>query len=284
MEVIKTAAARRFSQQRPTRVSIFDRPRLVGELICLEPGQSEHGRTHPASDEVYFVLEGRASIEVGGQVHELEAQDTILVPPGVEHGIVNLGPGLLTVLSIVGPKPTRAGEVRLPRPAPVREARPPLPERPEAGAGRPFVERWPRRGPPRGRPGAPRPAAGGRPVRERRLAGAVGGRGAPRYPRAEGAPAREGAPPQRGAPRYPRAEGAPAREGAAPRGRPGVAGRPAGPRQERGRRPAGGMGGAGGRQGGGGRGGGARPRPPRSAGRSAPPARGRSGPRTSERR
>src|SRR4051794_2173299 len=114
MEVFRIADSRRFSPERATRVSLFDRPRLVTEIVCLEPDQELQLRENSVSDELYFVVEGHAAVRVGMQAAELDAQEGILVPPGVKHSISNPGPGRLTVLVLVAPKPTRSAEVYAP--------------------------------------------------------------------------------------------------------------------------------------------------------------------------
>src|SRR5262245_35608926 len=114
MEVFRIADSRRFSPERATRLSLFDRPRLVTELVCLEADQELQLRENAVSDELYFVVEGHAAVRVGVQAAELDAQEGILVPPGVTHSIRNPGPGRLTVLVLVAPKPTRSAEVYAP--------------------------------------------------------------------------------------------------------------------------------------------------------------------------
>jgi translation initiation factor IF-2 len=277
MDIVRTGEARRFSRQRPTHVSLFDRPRLVGDLLCLEPDQRDEPRTYPASDAVYFVLEGHAQIDLGSHSQDLGPEDTVVVPPGIAHRIANPGPGRLTLLAIVGPKPTRAGEVRLPRPS--RPSARPRPARQETGEWQPPPEETSGREerPRPTRPAGLRPArpAGQRPGGFSRPAGRPGGGGSGRS--GTGRPQRPagsvGRPRSPGAglgrprpagdtgtgPRWPRPAGGAGTRPASPR-RPGA--RPGPPRP------------------GGGPGRGA-PRPPSSAGRSGPRGRGRSGPRTS---
>ena len=214
MDVVNLRRQRRFLRERPLRLNLFDRARLVGELVCLEPLQQEARRTHEASDVLYLVIEGKARLRAGPRIEDLEELDAVLVPPGVEHFLHNPGPGQLTALAMVAPKPARATEVRLPRdrapfrrPAgasrrdegPIeggeREARPfsrPRPpyQRPSTPAfrdDRPQGERPRSRGPAReeearpedgSRP--PRPFARPRPAADRRGSGPSGPRG-PRF-------------------------------------------------------------------------------------------------------
>jgi quercetin dioxygenase-like cupin family protein len=168
MDVINIGRSRRFLKERPIRVTLFDRPRLVCDLICLEAGQTEKRRGLDTSDSLYVVVEGTARLTSGAQIEELQAQDAALIPPGVDHTIENNGSERLTVMALVTPKPARAGEVRMPvegRPRrPLREEpyeRPQqaesIAEAPRERPQRPFTPRPPR--------GGDRPYRGQRPAR-----------------------------------------------------------------------------------------------------------------------
>ncbi len=283
MEIVNIAEARRFSRDRPTRVAIFDRPRLVCDLVCLEPGQQEARQQHSSSDELYLVVEGKAQVRVGAQPGVLEPNDVLLVPPGVDHTISNPGPGRLVLMVMIAPKPGRTSEVKLPAPPefPVREGAPGRDRREQ----RPFREGAARRDRREERPA--REAVPGRGRREERP-GREGAGGREREER----PARfDSRPPRSGPGTRPRSS-APRAGGGRPRpqGRRGAQDEPAATesaRAPRGRRPA-----TGGRSGAP-RSSGERPAPPgkrqspfRNArrGPGGPPGRrgpGRSGPRPS---
>jgi Cupin domain len=153
MDLVNISRSRRFLRERPIRVNLFDRPRLVCDLLCLEAEQTEKRRGLATSDSLYVVMEGKARLTTGLQVEELEEQDAALVPPGVDHTIENTGPGRLTVMALVTPKPSRAAEVRMPA-----EGRPRRTYADEDGGSARYTqsrestdgeERSPRRPPPR---------------------------------------------------------------------------------------------------------------------------------------
>ncbi len=165
MDLVNIGRSRRFLRERPIRVNLFDRPRLVCDLICLETEQTEKRRGLTTSDSLYIVIEGKARLESGLQIEELEEQDVALIPPGVDHTIENVGPGRLTVMALTTPKPSRAGEVKMP-----------VQGQPQSRAfrddGDDSPARYPRRdredGPPRERPERPRRGFDGPPPRDRR--------------------------------------------------------------------------------------------------------------------
>jgi mannose-6-phosphate isomerase-like protein (cupin superfamily) len=55
----------------------------IGVYVLVAP---EPDRQQPhEDDEVYYVLEGRGTLEVEGEAHELEEGQAIFVPAGAEH-------------------------------------------------------------------------------------------------------------------------------------------------------------------------------------------------------
>lgn len=318
MDLVNIGRSRRFLRERPIRVNLFDRPRLVCDLICLEAEQTEKRRGLTTSDTLYLVIEGLARIQTGPQIEEMVEQDAALIPPGVDHTIENIGPGRLTVMVLVTPKPSRAGEVRMPVEGQPRRRS----YSDDDGEG---SSREPRRdredGPPRDRDRPERPRRGfdGPPPRDRRpprptvnreVRGERETEGPAWFPRPKPAWRPRGAPPAGAGRRGPgRPSGPPRGRGGPPSGPRGRSERPEGERNEssagpRGRTdraagsgprpPSGGRARTGPPRGGpprGGRGsspsrpdrqGGSRGRPPPR--RNARPAPGRNGPKTSTRR
>ena len=148
MDVVNLSRSRRFLRERPMHVTLFDRPRIVCDLLCLEGHQTETRRGNAASDMLFVVIEGAARIRTGSQSEELQEMDAVLVPPDVDATIENTGAGQLVVLVTVTPKPTRAAEVRVPgeRPPVARTPRGPrLGDRDITRGGERSSERSPQR-------------------------------------------------------------------------------------------------------------------------------------------
>jgi mannose-6-phosphate isomerase-like protein (cupin superfamily) len=53
----------------------------------LAGGQATTRHYHAASEEIYFVLEGRGRMELDGEVREVGPGDAVLIPPGAWHQI-----------------------------------------------------------------------------------------------------------------------------------------------------------------------------------------------------
>lgn len=57
----------------------------------LPAGISTTRHFHKLSEEIYFILEGSALVEVNGQTREVGVGDAILIPPGSWHTITARG-------------------------------------------------------------------------------------------------------------------------------------------------------------------------------------------------
>jgi mannose-6-phosphate isomerase-like protein (cupin superfamily) len=54
---------------------------------ALEPGSATTRHYHRLSEEIYFILEGEACIEINGETRDVTRGDAILIPPGDWHQI-----------------------------------------------------------------------------------------------------------------------------------------------------------------------------------------------------
>jgi len=69
----------------------------------LSPGQKTERHFHPRAEEIYFVLRGRALMEVDGQTRELKEGDAVAIPSGAKHHVENIGDGELEFLCCCAP-------------------------------------------------------------------------------------------------------------------------------------------------------------------------------------
>ena len=96
---------RRFDAAKMTKVTLFESPRLLLGLNCLEPGQSQTLHTHTDQDKFYFVLEGEGEFTVGREVSVHGPGCAIWAPAGVTHGVNVAGDQRLVVLVGIAPAP-----------------------------------------------------------------------------------------------------------------------------------------------------------------------------------
>ena len=85
--------------------TLFQSPRLLLGLNCLEPGQTQHAHTHADQDKFYFVIEGQGTFVVGAETSEAGAGMVIWAAAGVDHGVTNRGDARLVLLVGIAPAP-----------------------------------------------------------------------------------------------------------------------------------------------------------------------------------
>ncbi|MBO2011709.1 cupin domain-containing protein [Hymenobacter negativus] len=70
----------------------------------MPPGTAEQRHFHERAQQVFFILAGEATFEVGEQSVRVAAQESLHIVPGIPHRIANYGPLDLHFLVISEPK------------------------------------------------------------------------------------------------------------------------------------------------------------------------------------
>jgi quercetin dioxygenase-like cupin family protein len=76
-----------FDAERRIKKKILYTDRMVSDLLCYEPGQGTVVHHHLTDDEAFYVIDGRGTITVGGESHEVGPTSLVFAPMGEEHGI-----------------------------------------------------------------------------------------------------------------------------------------------------------------------------------------------------
>lgn len=69
----------------------------------LPPGARTTKHYHPQTEEIYYLLEGSARMEIDGEFRDVGPGDAIAIPAGAIHQITNTGAGLLKFLCCCAP-------------------------------------------------------------------------------------------------------------------------------------------------------------------------------------
>jgi len=69
----------------------------------VAPGQTTALHRHRATEELYYIAEGKGRMTLGAETLEVAAGDTICIPPGTAHRILNTGAGPLRILCACSP-------------------------------------------------------------------------------------------------------------------------------------------------------------------------------------
>jgi len=93
------------SASKSYKASLFESPRLLVGLNCLEPGQMQAQHAHAVQDKCYLVLEGVGTFTIGRERQVAGAGTVVWAPAGVEHGVENTGKGSLILLVALAPAP-----------------------------------------------------------------------------------------------------------------------------------------------------------------------------------
>jgi mannose-6-phosphate isomerase-like protein (cupin superfamily) len=70
----------------------------------MPPGTAEQRHFHERAQQVFFILAGAATFEVGEETVQVTAQESLHVPPNTPHRIANEGGEALHFLVISEPK------------------------------------------------------------------------------------------------------------------------------------------------------------------------------------
>lgn len=69
----------------------------------LPPGGRTTRHFHPRTEEIYYLLEGTARMEIAGEVCDVGPGDAVAIPPGAAHQITNTGNVVLKFLCCCAP-------------------------------------------------------------------------------------------------------------------------------------------------------------------------------------
>lgn len=84
-------ALQEFAVERRVRKALVKDGQIDVEMACYEPGQFTPMHSHPRQDEIFYVVEGRANMCIGGVEQAYEAGSMIRFGPGIPHDVRNLG-------------------------------------------------------------------------------------------------------------------------------------------------------------------------------------------------
>lgn len=96
--------AKRFSDEKYQKNSLFETPLTALDVYCLQPGQSQKLHNHKGNDKYYVIWEGRATVQIGQEVRELGPGEAALARPGIDHAISNQSGEPVVALVFQAPK------------------------------------------------------------------------------------------------------------------------------------------------------------------------------------
>jgi mannose-6-phosphate isomerase-like protein (cupin superfamily) len=108
MHVLKKETAPRYIRPEGITSYLLASPRtstaehLTTTIAVIEPGGEQRIHSHQP-EQVYFILEGRGLMTVGGETQRVGPGDCIFIPSGQSHGLNNDGDVTLRYFSAAAP-------------------------------------------------------------------------------------------------------------------------------------------------------------------------------------
>ena len=92
-----------FGSEKLVRKKLFKSKQLWSEIACYEPGQATVMHKHPLEEEMIFVLEGTANMNIDGAEVVLPAGSVVRFPANVMHDVRNLQQERLVIMFTKSP-------------------------------------------------------------------------------------------------------------------------------------------------------------------------------------
>jgi len=96
---------KRFSGDRFQKANLFETDRMFCDIYCFEPGQEQAAHKHQGADKIYYIIEGRALVQIGTDQRELAPGMAAHAGAGEEHAVKNVGAEQLVMLVFMAPHP-----------------------------------------------------------------------------------------------------------------------------------------------------------------------------------
>jgi len=81
--------------------------KIIFNTYFLSPRQVLKLHKHPASDELFYIIEGRGEFTVGNDRVMVDSGSVIYGPADIPHGIVDSGDSPVVMISVQAPKPVK---------------------------------------------------------------------------------------------------------------------------------------------------------------------------------
>ena len=105
METVKLDDIREFSEEKLVKKQPLKTDKVAYNTFFLKPFQILPFHRHPATDEVFHIVEGQGEFTVGSEQKIVSAGATVYGPAATFHGVVNSGQKDMVMISVQAPKP-----------------------------------------------------------------------------------------------------------------------------------------------------------------------------------
>ena len=95
MKILQTRTAPRYRRAEGITSYLLASPRTAGAehltvtLVEIDPGGRQRVHDH-LPEQIYFIIEGRGRMSVGGETREVASGDCVFIPSHAPHGLENI--------------------------------------------------------------------------------------------------------------------------------------------------------------------------------------------------
>ena len=104
VQVFNINTLKEFNREKRIRKKLFKTEQLWSEIVCYEPGQSTAMHKHPLEEEMFYVIEGTANMNIGGVEGRFSAGELIKLPANVMHDLRNQEDKRLVIMFTKSPR------------------------------------------------------------------------------------------------------------------------------------------------------------------------------------
>lgn len=105
LQTVKVSDIKEVNADKLIKKSPLTTDKFVFNAFFLKPRQILPFHKHPASDELFYIIDGTGEFTVGNNSVMVGPTSAIYGPANVFHGIVNSGDTDMSVISVQAPKP-----------------------------------------------------------------------------------------------------------------------------------------------------------------------------------
>ncbi|MDD5688368.1 MAG: cupin domain-containing protein [Elusimicrobia bacterium] len=105
MQTVKINDLKEFSSEKFLKKVPLETDKIVFNTFYFKPKQFLPFHKHPATDEMFYIIEGVGEFTIGSEQIIVGPTSSIYGPSDVFHGVVNSGDKNMVMISVQGPKP-----------------------------------------------------------------------------------------------------------------------------------------------------------------------------------
>ena len=91
---------------------VADKSPFISVVEIFDVGGKTPRHHHGHAHEMFYVLSGRGKAHCNGEAFDMEKGDTLMLPPGLDHVVENVGPEKLYCLTVMVPNEGFAEMIR----------------------------------------------------------------------------------------------------------------------------------------------------------------------------